>query len=225
MFNVSIFPLIQGVMVITALSCAVPPEKNSNAGDAKKKADPIDIESSQPSCIPTGANNNCSSLANSSEVDKCWVKILDSDKAKACAAKGKFYNRISKECADVATMTLKPNCTMQDVETVNGRAGYTEKVIRDAVKEIIVDIKDSLKLVDPKEEPILDQCIQTKTKDGKDFLIPIFLGKKYTVGVDGQGKYHWHAGKVCDTKGVSDCSNPSLKFEAASSTPEVLSCD
>lgn len=224
MFKVSIFPLIQGVIVITALSCAVPPEKNSNAGDAKKKADPIDIETSQPSCIPTGANNNCSSLANSSEVDKCWVKILDSDAAKACAAKGKFYNRISKQCADVATLTLKSGCTMQDVYTVNGLAGYTKELIDTNVATVKGDIKGPEGLATT-EEPILDQCIQTTTKDNKAFLIPIFLGKKYTGGVDGHGTYQIHAGKICDTTGVLDCSNASLEFKAASTTSEVLSCN
>lgn len=232
MYKLSTFLILTTMTLIGVASCSkqadspkAPSEPRNNAGGGNA----ISVEP-PVGCVPSAANNNCAPVESMAMVEKCWTTILDNDVAKACSAAGKFYNRLTeKPCDGTTKLAIKVGCTMDDVYSVNASAGYPQATIDAQIANLKTNFQTNLP---GSSEPILDQCVQTTTVDGKTFLIPVFLTKKYTGGTDGFGSYEIRAGAVCDysktNSKIPSCLDAELAFPSSGSGAQAdtkpLSC-
>lgn len=209
--------------ILGLVSCSGPakeeaPRQNSKPTRTDTPIDPgTTTSTTEGTCVPSAANNNCAPTTNLSGSEKCWLKILESDEAKACSSKKKFFNRISKTCVDA--LPIQAPCDEGAVSTSLG-ASFTG--VADQITAAKQRIKDALGV-----DAQLDQCAVVNV-NGKETLIPIFMGKKFDGDASGNGKYQIHASKVClkDTKTIADCdsTDTSLKFQGSSTEEKPLEC-
>lgn len=214
---------LAAVTMAAYFACAAPKDQGAATPPTSKTNDkpPISVDPSA-SCIPSAANNFCKPASELTGEEKCWAKVLGTEAATACAAKGKVFNRLTGKCMEDAEMTLKTPCSEADVTAAFAAAGY-KATGPDSIETTIATIKENIKTA-LGVDAVLDQCGETKRDNGKTVLIPFFLGKKFSGDAGGLGQYKIHAGKVCNKETIPDCKKESLVFPEAPTAVPAVEC-